>query len=152
MNDREPAASPCATETVWDGGLSGTGLSADGQLLTVGPEGGWSPEQLLLLGAEGSFMDSFLVAAREANLPILGYVSSGHLDLSGDPHTPPRITLRPCVVVGSVADVERAFRIVTTAMRQSIVGRLLGDQLRVGLDVQPEVSSSQQPPWRASKN
>ncbi len=152
MNETTPAASPYTTETVWDGGLSGTGVSADGQLLTVGHDGGWPPEQLLLLGAESSFMDSFLAAARGANLRILGYVSSGHLELSDDGHTPPRITLRPCVVVGSVADVEHVGRIVTTAMRQSVVGRLLGDQLRVGLDVQLEVSSAHQRPWRASKN
>src|SRR5262245_2053125 len=129
MNESTHAASPpYATETVWDGGLSGTASSADGQLLTVGYEGGcWPPEQLLLLAAESSFMDSFLAAAREVNLEVLGYVSSGHLE-PDDLHGTPRITVRPCVVVGSADDAARAQRICTGALQQSVVCRLLGDQ------------------------
>ncbi len=145
------AASPYATETVWDGGGSGTGLCGEGQALTVGYEGGWAPEHLLLLAAEASFMDSFLAAARDANLDVLGYVSSGRLDAE-DRSAMPQITLRPCVVVGSAEDARRATLISAAAMQQSVVGRLLGDHLRIGLDVQLEMSSSQQPLWRASKN
>lgn len=141
MTERAHPATPYATETVWDGGLSGTGLSADGQALAVGHEGGWAPEQLMLLGAEGSFMDAFLASAREANLQVLGYVSSGHLELVDGRHEGPRIVLRPCVVVASVDDARRAVRMSTAAIRQSVVARLLGDRLRVSLDVQLELSS-----------
>src|SRR5262249_57338049 len=110
----------------------------EGQTLTVGYEGGWAPEHLLLLGAEASFMESFLAAARASSLRVLGYVSSGHLD-SHDGSTMPRITLRPCVVVSSADDARRAQLISPIAKRQSVVGRLLRDHLHVVLDVQLEV-------------
>ena len=135
-------ASPYATEIIWDGGVSGTGQSGKGQELAVGYEGGaWSPEHLLLLGAECSLMESFLTAAREADLQVLGYVSSGHLDLPDDPALAPRLTLRPCVVVASLDDARRAAAMLTSVARESVAGRLLADHLHVGADIRMESSS-----------
>jgi len=132
---------PYATEMVWDGGESATGLSASGKALTVGDRADWGPEQLMLLAAESSFMDSYLAAARDADLQILGYVSSAHLEIPDGSATAPRVTLRPCVVVASARDAEHAARILHIATGRSILARLLGDQFFVSIDVQLETAS-----------
>jgi hypothetical protein len=139
---RRDSAAPYATEIIWDGGVSGTGQSGNGQALALGYEGGaWSPEHLLLLGTESSLMESFLAAARDADIRVLGYVSSGHLEVPDDPGAAPRLTLKPCIVVASMDDAERAALIATIVARKSIAGRLLGDNLRIGLEVQLESAS-----------
>jgi hypothetical protein len=116
-------------------------MSAEGRELSVGHEdGGWSPEQLLLLGAESSLMESFLAAARKADIQVLGYVSCGHLDIPDQPGAAPSLTLKPCIVVASAADAERAALLSTAVARTSIAGRLLGNRLHVGLDVRLEPS------------
>ena len=135
----EQPASPYATETVWDGGRSATGVCGEGRELTVGREsGGWLPEHLLLLAAESSLMESFLAAARDADIEVLGYVSSGHLDIPDEPDAAARLTLKPCIVVASVEEAERAERLSAAVARTSMAGRLLGNRLRVGLDVRLE--------------
>jgi hypothetical protein len=96
---------------------------------------------LLLLGVECSFMDSFLASARDADHRVLGYVSSAHFDVPDDAHLSPRIVLRPCIVVASVDDAERALRVPPIALRRSPVGRLIGGRLSLSLDVQLEIAS-----------
>ena len=49
--DTRLVAFPFSSETVWDTGLSASG-SAGGRSLTVGFEGDWAPEHLLLLALE----------------------------------------------------------------------------------------------------
>jgi organic hydroperoxide reductase OsmC/OhrA len=133
---------PFATETVWDGGRSATGVCGEGRELSVGRESGqWLPEHLLLLAAESSLMESFLAAAREADIEVLGYVSSGHLEIPDEPDAAPRLTLKPCIVVASVEEAERAALLSTAVARTSMAGRLLGNRLRVGLDVRLEPSA-----------
>jgi hypothetical protein len=137
-----------ATETVWDGGVSRTGLSGDGRFLTVGSaDGAWAPEHLLLLGAESSVMDSFLAVAREADIRILGYMSSGHLGLPEDLDARLRLTVQPCVVVGSWEEAERIALLSPRAAERSVAGRLLGDRLRVVLDVRVESACGDPGPW-----
>jgi hypothetical protein len=127
------------TEMIWNGGDSGTAVCGDGTELKVGTDdGGWSSEYLLLLAAETSLMTSVLAAARDSDLQVLGYVSSGHLEMSDDPAVAPRLTVRPCLVVGSSQDAERAAVLLTAAATESIIGRLLGERLQVGLDVRLE--------------
>src|SRR5262249_27712559 len=135
-------AAACATETIWDGGVSATGVSGEGHELPVGRgAGGWSPEQLLLLGAESSLMESILAAAHEADVEVLGYVSSAHLELPDERGALPRLTLKPCIVVASVDDHQRARLMSATVARTSLAGRLLGNRLHVGLDVRLEPSA-----------
>jgi organic hydroperoxide reductase OsmC/OhrA len=132
----------CATETVWDGGSSGTGVCADGHELSFGRgEGGWTPEQLLLLGAESSLMEAVLTAARNAGVDVLGYISTGHLDVPDESGAAPRLKLHPCVVVASVDDAQRAALLSTAVAEASLVGRLLGAHLQVGIDVRLEPSA-----------
>jgi len=149
MDSKQEHAAPYTTETVWDGGGSATGLSQDGQVLRVGEGGGWMPEQLVLFAAETSFMDRFLAASRSAGVEVLGYVSSGHLEVE-DGQQMPRIVLRPCVVVSSGEEAEALERIARTALTQSVVGRLCGGRVRVALDVQHETVPV--PPGRPHSN
>ena len=135
---RQPVVA-CATETIWDGGVSATGVCGEGRELLVGRgTGEWSPEQLLLLGAESSLMESVLAAARDADVQVLGYVSSAHLDVPDEPGAAPRLTLKPCIVVASADDRQRARLMSATVGRTSLAGRLLGKRLHVGLDVRLE--------------
>jgi hypothetical protein len=140
--DSSGRASQCATETVWDGGSSGTGVCGDGHALSLGRgEGGWTPEQLLLLGAESSLMEAVLTAARNAGVDVLGYISSGHLDAPNDAGAAPRLKLNPCVVVASVNEAQRQALLSTAVAEASLVGRLLGAHLQVGIDVRLEPSA-----------
>lgn len=137
----EQPVSPYATETVWDGGLSGTGVCDKGMLSVGRDSGGWSPEHLLLFAAETSLMESILAAARDADIEVLGYVSSGHLEIPDEPGAAPRLTLKPCIVVASADEAQRAALLSTAVAETSMAGRLLGSSLHVGLDVRLEPSA-----------
>jgi hypothetical protein len=127
------------TETIWNGGDSGTAICGNGLELKIGAESeGWSPEHLLLLAAETSLMASVLAAARDSDLQVLGYVSSGHLEMTDDPATLPLLTVRPCLVVESSQHVDRAAVLLKAAAAESVIGRLLGERLRIGLDIRLE--------------
>ena len=84
-------------------------------------------------------MESFLAAARDANVQVLGYVSSAHLELPDDSGDAPRLMLKPCVVVATIDDARRAALIASIVARKSVAGRLLGDRLHVGVDIRLEL-------------
>jgi organic hydroperoxide reductase OsmC/OhrA len=128
-------ALPFTTETVWNAGLAGTGMSAEGRSLIVGHEGEWSPEHLLLLAAESCFMSTLLALARADGVDVLGYVSSGQLHVPDDPQAALSILLTPCVVVLTDGDAERIRELARRAREESVVARTLGHGLTVALDV-----------------
>jgi organic hydroperoxide reductase OsmC/OhrA len=128
-------AAPFTTETVWNAGLAGTGMSGEGRSLTVGHEGEWSPEHLLLLAAESCFMSTLLALARAEGIEVLGYVSNGQLQVPDDPQAPLSILLTPCVVVLTDTDAERIRGLARRAREESVVARTLGRGLTVALDV-----------------
>jgi len=118
------------------------GVCADGHALSLGrDEGGWTPEQLLLLGAESSLMEAVLTAARHAGVDVPGYISSGHLDVPDEAGAAPCLTLNPCVVVASADEAQQAALLSTAVAEASLVGRLLGTHLQVGIDVRLEPSA-----------
>jgi organic hydroperoxide reductase OsmC/OhrA len=131
----ERATTAYSTETVWNAGLAGTSVAGDGRSLTVGHDGEWAPEYLLLLAAESCFMTTLLGLARGAGIDVLGYVSKGQLQANPDHTETPAIAVTPCVVVASENDAARITRLATNVARESIVARLLGERLRVTLDV-----------------
>lgn len=128
-------ALPFTTETVWNAGLAGTGMSGEGRSLTVGHEGEWGPEHLLLLAAESCFMSTLLALARTEGIDVLGYVSNGQLHVPDDPQAALTILLTPCIVVLTEADAERIRALARQARDESIVARTLGAGLTVALDV-----------------
>jgi len=136
MGGARASRSPFTTETIWNAGLAGTGVAGENRSLTVGHEGRWAPEHLLLLAAESCFMSTLLSLAPTAGVEVLGYVSSGHLEVPEDPRSKPTVSLTPCVVVGSSIEDERIVAVARQAEQDSVVARLLGDRLRITLDVQ----------------
>ena len=136
MSEKRPPPAPFTTETVWNAGLAGTGAAGEGRSLLVGHEGEWVPEHLVLLAAESCFMSALLRLLADAGIEVLGYVSNGQLQVSDDAHQGPSVTLLPCVVVASAEAAEQLTRLGEEAKRASVVARLLGDRLRVTLDVQ----------------
>ena len=128
-------ASTFTTETVWNAGLVGTGATSEGRSLTVGHQGEWMPEHLLLLAAESCFMSTLLRAAAAADVTVLGYVSSGHLDAPGDVAAAPSVSLYPCVVVATAADAARVTACATQAEKNSTVARLLGSFVHINFEV-----------------
>jgi organic hydroperoxide reductase OsmC/OhrA len=135
MKGTNTAISPFVTETVWNAGLSATGVAGDDRSLTVGRDGDWPPEQLLLLAAESCFMSTLLTLAADEGVDVLGYVSSAHLNVPSLPAEMPVISLAPCVVVASDEDAARIASCTRRAERESPVARLLGSQLRVAVDI-----------------
>lgn len=131
----ERSTSPYSTETVWNTGLAGTGVADDGRSLTVGREGAWAPEYLLLLAAESCFMSTLLALARESGIDVLGYVSKGHLQGRAGVVDDASVVLTPCVVVASRDDAEKIGRLASHVKQKSIVASLLGERLRIALDV-----------------
>jgi organic hydroperoxide reductase OsmC/OhrA len=139
---------PFTTETVWNAGLAGTGVSGEGRSLTVGHEGDWNPEHLLLLAAESCFMSTLLALAHGEGIEVLGYVSSGQLHIPDDPHAALTILLTPCIVVLSDGDADRVRALARQAREESVVARTLGAGLTVALDVRavPNGLEGDQPP------
>ena len=120
-----------STEVVWDSGESGTAITEEGASLSVGSGSEWSPEHPLGLSAASCFMRTFLRLAAEHGLEVLGYVSSGSVELYKDPTVPPRLVLAPCIVVGWDEDVESAHHLCQYALLASPVCRVLGSRVRL---------------------
>lgn len=126
---------PFSSETVWNTGLYGTG-SAGGRALSVGFEGDWAPEHLLLLSVESCYMSTFLSLAYAAGVDVLGYVSNARLEHgTHGAHGAPTISLAPCIVVGTPMHATLARETADAALRESVVSRLLAGRLRVSPDV-----------------
>jgi len=125
---------PFSSETVWNTGLSGTGV-AGGRSLSVGFEGDWSPEHLLLLSVESCYMSTFLSLSYAAGLNVLGFVSNSRLEQGSHGASAPSISLAPCIVVGSAADATLARETAEASVRESVLGRMLGPRLHVTPDI-----------------
>ncbi|MGE3958335.1 MAG: hypothetical protein AB7H96_16600 [Vicinamibacterales bacterium] len=132
--DTRLVAFPFSSETLWNTGLAATG-SAGGRSLSVGFEGDWAPEHLLLLATESCFMSTFLSLAYAAGLEVLGFVSNARLEHGAQASALPSISLAPCIVVGSQMDATIARELAGAALRESVVARLLGARLRLVPDV-----------------
>ena len=115
-----------STEIVWDNGESGTAVTEGGASLNVGPGSEWAAEHLLALAAATCLMTTFLHLAAEEGLQVLGYVSSGSLEVPPDPDQVPRVVLAPCIVIARDDDADAARRLCLRGQRESPVCRTLG--------------------------
>lgn len=120
-----------STEIVWDSGESGTAVTEAGASLNVGPGSEWAAEHLLALAAATCFMTTFLHLAAEEGLEVLGYLSSGSLEVPSDPDEVPRVVLAPCIVLARDGDADAAHRLCLQGQRQSPVCRTLGRRLHL---------------------
>lgn len=116
-------------QLVWDRGAACTAQAASGRTLTIGLDGDWSPEQLLVAAVESSLMTEFMRLAAESGVEVLGYVSAADVDLETDTGERPAVIVRPCVVVARDADREPVHRLLLQAFEDSPVVRALGDEV-----------------------
>jgi hypothetical protein len=80
-------------------------------------------------------MSKLLALADEASIEVLGYVSKGALSERRTTGGTLAIGLMPCVIVGSNTDAVSLRGLAERALRESTVARVLGEHLRVALDV-----------------
>jgi hypothetical protein len=114
-------------ELIWDEGLSGTAETPSGEMLRVEDRGAWTPSRVLSAAAQASLMVEFFRLAEELGVEVLGYVSNASIAEGGSD----RITLQPCILLGSPLDVARAEELLEMALTKSRVCR----QLRGALDL-----------------
>jgi organic hydroperoxide reductase OsmC/OhrA len=116
-------------QLVWDRGAACTAQAASGRTLTIGLDGDWSPEQLLVAAVESSLMTEFMRLASESGIDVLGYVSAADVEFEPGDEERPAVIVRPCVVVGRDADREPVHRLLLQAFEESPVVRALGDEV-----------------------
>ena len=133
----------------WDGDTRGT-LAASGKSpLPVapppefrGPEGLWSPEELLVASVNSCVMTTFLYHAAREHITISAYESEAEGTVVYEEGTLgfKRIVIRPVVRVPSEADLEKAGPALERAERQCLVSNSL--RAEVELDPRIELSMS----------
>jgi organic hydroperoxide reductase OsmC/OhrA len=128
-------------ELLWKCGRAGTAQTASGTRLDVGPNGNWNADQLLMAAAESAVMASFIAAAEEEGLEVLGYMSSAATESEVGGRPVLRVVVRPCIVVSCEPDVARAHALLSRAIERSPVAKALA----AALSVDPEVVAIKSP-------
>ena len=126
---------PPKIQMVWDTESRCTVQTPAGCDLHVGPEGDWSPEQLLLAAAESGLMTAFVELARERGVEVLGYVSSAGIQTPRHPGSPVRLVVRPCVAIARESDRLLVHELLAKAHATSPVARALGRSLKLAPEV-----------------
>ncbi len=121
-------------ELVWDSGQAATAKTASGASLTIGDPSGYSPTDLVALGAAADLMQAFLSASAAAGVPILGYMANATFQASHD-ERPPRLRVRSFVVGSGEVSERELEALADEAARTSQVTRLLGDRCEAEWDV-----------------
>lgn len=123
------------TQLVWDRECDGTAQADGGCCLHTGPGSGWSAGRLLVAAVESDVMATFLQAADEAGLQVMGYVSAAEAVMDHDPSARLSILVRPCIVVGREEDRHRVQRLAVETLGRSPIARALGESLRIHAEV-----------------
>ena len=102
-----------------------------------GHPGIWSPEHLYTAAAEACLMTTFLAIAANSKLDFKSYASraEGILEKTEAGWLITRIVLRPKVVVGDGAQVERARRVLEKAEKHC----LISNSMKTHVELVPEV-------------
>lgn len=99
-----------------------------------GPEGRWTPEQMLVGAAEACTMLTFLAQARREGLQVLGYTSFARGTISTDVEDSTRFTavaIEPRVEVANESDAERARVIFARLPGRCSIGASLKSEPRI---------------------
>jgi organic hydroperoxide reductase OsmC/OhrA len=119
-------------ELIWDARTHGTAVAPSGTTVTVGDEGQLSPEDLLCMAAAGCLMRTFLERATEADVPVLGYVSTARAEPVDDGM---QVHVRSYVIAPAWVPADTVGGLCAEAERQSPVARALGARLVVEHEV-----------------
>lgn len=114
---------------------SGLELSSDPAFL--GDPRLLNPEQLLVASASSCQLLSFLAAAARSRIDVLEYSddAEGTMDEAERPPWVQRIVLRPRIVVGPGADVERVRRLVDLGHEHCFIANSLKSEIAI----EPEI-------------
>jgi organic hydroperoxide reductase OsmC/OhrA len=123
-------------QVVWDTGGSGIAMTPDGETMRLGDTGEWTPDALLALAAASALMQTVLRMASDADIDILGYVSTVRVESAAETSLP-CIQLCPCVVISNDEEEALVRELCRRAAEQSPIARLLGTRLLVEPLVQP---------------
>lgn len=91
-----------------------------------GPKGVWSPEHLYVASISSCLMTTFRAIAEGANLTVLEYSDRaiGHLQRGEDRlYSMDKVTLRPRIVIGEDAVLEKAEKLLRKAEDVCLIGR-----------------------------
>lgn len=102
-----------------------------------GIAGLWSPEHLFTAAINSCLMTTFLAIAEKSGLVFHAFSSRafGKLDDSGGKLLMTQVTLKPVVVVGNDADVEKARRV----LKKSESACLISNSVRSEIVFEPEI-------------
>jgi hypothetical protein len=113
-----------STELVWDHG--GTATAASGAyLLPAGTGTAWEAPLLLATAAGASLLATFIALARDAQVPVLGYVAQQRPQLATASDGIAAICITACISVPSEKAADRARTIWTLATRCAPALRVL---------------------------
>ena len=106
-----------------------------------GPAGTWSPEHLFVAAVSSCLMTTFRAIAEMSNLDVLDYTDDpvGHLIREESLFRIESVTLRPTVVIGDPATVEKAHRLLGKAERACLISRSLSAEIRLEATVEVSV-------------
>lgn len=98
-----------------------------------GIPGIWSPEHLFVASAEACLMTTFLAIAENSKLEFRAYRSEaeGTLEKTDAGFVITRIVLRPTIVVGEEAAVDRAKRIIEKAEKHCLISNSMKSEVHL---------------------
>lgn len=97
-----------------------------------GPEGVWSPEHLYVASIAACLMTTFRAIAEISRLDVIEYTDDavGHLKRGEDRlYTIEKVTLRPKVVIGEGADLEKARTLLKKAESACLISRSVSSEI-----------------------
>jgi organic hydroperoxide reductase OsmC/OhrA len=109
-----------------------------------GHPGVWSPEHLFVAAAEACLMTTFLAIAGNSKLAFKEYSSQavGTLEKTAEGYRVSRIVLRPRLVIGDAAAVERAKRILERSEQLCLISRSMKTEVTLEAEVVVAPSSA----------
>lgn len=113
-----------STELVWDRGDTAS-ITSGAHVLTAGPCSSWPPALLLATAAGTSLFATFQRLAREADLPLLGYVAQQRADTDEETGEILRVAITACISVSNESAAAHARALLQVATRTAPILRVL---------------------------
>lgn len=110
-------------EIVWDSGGTATCSAPSGARLHIGSGEPWVPDDLLAAAVSASVMQTFLAAALDARVSVLGYVASA--ELTANAAAPANVAVRACITVAAGVTPDMVIALSHHARRTAPLTRLL---------------------------
>lgn len=103
-----------------------------------GPKGVWSPEHLYVASIAACLMTTFRAIAEASKLEVLEYSDEaiGHMQRGEDRlYSIDRVTVRPRVVIGDDADLEKTRRLLEKAKNTCLISRSVATEVSMDAEI-----------------